>query len=94
METWTEFVMLQLGRFNSSVLKQTTVTRTKQKRKKNKTQWAEQKPARVFYSFVQFSAVLCKTTAWNHHSLRRFANGNHEDKLFLISIWNSKLRNA
>ena len=34
METWTEFVMLQLGRFNSSDLKQTTVTRTKQKRKK------------------------------------------------------------
>ena len=53
METWTEFVMLQLGRFNSSDLKQTTL------------------------KSPQFAS---------------FANGNHEDKLFLISIWNSKLR--
>ena len=55
MGTWTEFVMLQLGRFNSSDLKQTTL------------------------KSPQFAS---------------FANGDHEDKLFLVSIWNSKLRNA
>ena len=52
-------------------LKQTTTATATRTWKNKRSNWQNNSLARAFENFVHFFAVLCKTTTWNHHNLRR-----------------------
>ena len=87
-ESWERNYSLQ--RTNTRDLKQTTTATATRIWKDKRSNWQNNSSARAFQNLVHFLVVLCKTTTWNHHNLRRLRTETATTNCF-NSIFNSTL---